>query len=147
MLSRRSPPRQKDMRYSKWFIGLLLGLSALAACQKERAFVGIWRAEEEREQTTDIHNVFIFGDMTCSWNDSILDKTDSTWRITRMGGTAVLIGRDELHATFTQKIPVADTEIPDTIIQACQYTFHREDDRQLYCDETDTYFEWVRRLR
>ncbi len=124
------------------FFGLM---TCLTACKKERAFVGIWRAESEREQTTDIHNVFIFGDMTCSWQDSILNRTDSTWSFGQMDGPAVLEGNEVLNASFSKKVPVADTERDTTLF--FQYTFRKTDHRQLYCEELAIHFKWVKRLR
>lgn len=128
------------------FFGLMAGLmTCLTACKKERAFVGIWRAEVAREQTTDIHHVFIFGDLTCSWQDSILNLTDSSWTLGHMDGTAILEGDEVLNASFAKKVPLADTERDTTLF--FQYTFHKADHRQLYCEALDIHFVRTRRLR
>ncbi len=125
----------------------LLGLAlCLTACKKERAFMGIWRTEIESEQTTDIHRVMFFSDNTCSWNDSIYSQTDSVWRQGSIGGSFSVDENDVLNAAFTKTIPAKDTSAQDSVY-GFQRTFKQEDDRRLYCEELDAFFDFVQRLR
>lgn len=124
-------------------LGLIL---CLTACKKERAFVGIWRTEIDTEASTDIHNVLFFGDQTCSWNDSIYSKTDSVWRQGSIGGSFGLDGDEVLKAAFSKTIPAKDTTAQDSTY-GFQRTFRKEDDKRLYCEELDAFFDFVQRLR
>ncbi len=125
----------------------LLGLAlCLTACKKERAFMGIWRTEIEAEESTDIHNVMFFSDNTCSWNDSIYSKPDSVWRQGSIGGSFSVDENDVLNAAFTKTIPAKDTSAQDSVY-GFQRTFKQEDDRRLYCEELDAFFDFVQRLR
>ncbi|MDE5606131.1 MAG: hypothetical protein K2I68_02395, partial [Bacteroidales bacterium] len=124
-------------------LGMML---CLTACKKERAFIGIWRTEIEAEQSTDVHRVMFFSDQTCSWNDSIFSKTDSVWHLESIGGSFGLDGDEVLKASFSKTIPAKDSTARDSVYHF-QRTFQKEDDRRLYCEELDAFFDFVQRLR
>ena len=132
--------KRLDIRLLYAMLGMML---CLTACKKERAFVGIWRTEIEAGQSTDVHRVMFFSDQTCSWNDSIYSKTDSVWRQGSIGGTFSMDGHDILNAIFTQSTLSKDS----LTLTPCQRTFKKEDDRRLYCEELDAFFDFVQRLR
>ncbi|MDE6515344.1 MAG: hypothetical protein K2L03_04830 [Bacteroidales bacterium] len=135
--------KRLDIRLLYTTLGLAL---CLTACKKERAFVGIWRTEIDTEVSTDIHRVMFFSDQTCSWNDSIYSKTDSVWRQGSIGGSFSVDGDDILNAAFSKTIPAKDTTAQDSVY-SFQRSFKKEDDRRLYCEELDAFFDFVQRLR